>query len=175
MIICQNGCKLAWDDLRRPIWWYVKVDVNWPQMTLWSWCHVVQNQILASWVLDSCSSGAFMIINSKSWQHFFFQSFKTRAFTIKKWFSHLINKSDLETNSQQSKYFKGLFDLIFFSIQLRKRLLCQICSVIHASKERFEKFLHVSLLYTNRDEIKQLLTSVHFTNSISLHLFLYLC
>ena len=73
------------------------------------------------------------------------------------------------------KYFKGLFDLIFFSIQLRKRLLCQICSVIHASKERFEKFLQVSHLYTNREEIKQLLTSVHFTNSISLHLFLYLC
>ena len=93
-----------------------------------------------------------MIINSKSWKHFFFQSFKTRAFTIKKWCSHLINKSDLETNSQQSKYFKGIFDLIFFSIQLRKRLLCQTCLVIHASKERFEKFWQVSLLDKNRDK-----------------------
>ena len=72
MMMCHSGCKLAWDELWWSIWWYVKIDVNWPEMTLWSWCHVVHNQILASWAPDSCSGGASMIINFKSWQHFFY-------------------------------------------------------------------------------------------------------
>ena len=97
MMIYQSGCKLASDDPWGPIWWYVKVDVNWPEMTLWSWCHVVHNQILASWVLDSCSGGVSMIINSKSWQHFF--SFNL----LKPGYSQLENESHIWSTNQTWK------------------------------------------------------------------------